>query len=456
MAKQTDRRVAQAATRAHQAGKPEEAMAGYVRHLSGNPDDAGIWSNLGALFRSTKRYEQALMAQRRAHEIAPKDMGIRNNYANILSDLGHYEESIRLRKQSLAADPSLLGHYAMVGRCLRGQGKYQEAIDYLLPLADRFPEEPEIELQLAFAQLGAGKYGQAFRSYRIRWDCEEMTPRDIALPQWKEGEAIDGKNVLVLPEQGFGDAVLMSRFVPILARKGAQVHFLVEKPMARLFEGLDGAAWVGRETKIDDRYDFYINLMDMPILAYGPEEDGTPPPPTRLNIPEDSVSRAKAIVAPHKDRFKVGVIWSGSATYKGNAFRSFTHKEFLPLTDIPGVQLFSLYKGPYLEQFNADGSGAFIVDAAGTDRDFGDCAATMLEMDLIITSDTVTAHIAGSLGIPVWTVLHWDAFWVFRHAGETTEWYPTMRLYRQDKPRDWSGPFEQIEADLRKKVEGQT
>jgi len=97
-----------------------------------------------------------------------------------------------------------------------------------------------------------------------------------------------------------------------------------------------------------------------------------------------------------------------------------------------------LYKGPSLAAFHADGSDAFLIDTASTDRDFADCAATMAAMDLVITSDTATAHVAGSMGIDVWTVLHWDPFWVWTHAGDTTPWYPAMRLFRQTTPLDWS------------------
>ena len=142
------------------------------------------------------------------------------------------------------------------------------------------------------------------------------------------------------------------------------------------------------------------------------------------------------------------MVWSGSSTYKANAFRSFSHTEFLPLADKPGVQLFSLYKGPYLADFVRDGSAAFIVNAASDDRDFADCAAMMDEMDLIITSDTATAHIAGSLGRPTWTVLHFDPFWVFGHKTDETPWYPGMRLFRQGRPMDWGSAFAKVSAAL--------
>jgi len=164
----------------------------------------------------------------------------------------------------------------------------------------------------------------------------------------------------------------------------------------------------------------------------------------RVGLCRNAGRGAEAIVAPYGDKVRVGVVWSGSETFKGNDFRSFSHRQFLPLTDIDGVQLFSLYKGPRTEALHADGSSAFILDVGSSDRDFADCAANMRAMDLVITSDTATAHVAGSLGVPTWCVLHWDPFWFFGHSGDGTPWYPSMRLFRQSRPRDWDGVFDHV------------
>lgn len=177
-------------------------------------------------------------------------------------------------------------------------------------------------------------------------------------------------------------------------------------------------------------------------------EGGAIPATTRLAIPDDSRARARRLTAPFRDQFRVGVVWCGSVTYRANAFRSFPHTELHALLDIPGLQLVSLYKRPELAAFQADGTSAFILDAGGTDRDFADCAALMEEMDLVVTSDTVTAHLAGSLGRPVWTLLHWDAFWLWQLDRDRTPWYPSMRLIRQDHPRDWSSVFARVRDDL--------
>ncbi len=429
----------------HQAGQHAEALVLYARYLALVPNDAGAWSNLGVLHRVAGRHMQALRAQKRAVTLAPEDVGLRSNYANILSDVGRYEESISAREWVLRREPDSLNHIAMVGRCLRGLGRYGEATTYLTEAIARFPADVELKMQLAFAQLGAGDYRAAFQTYKARWQAGELKPRDLPFPEWA-GEQLQGKTVLVMPEQGFGDAVLFARFMPILRDMGATVYCLVERPLLDLFGALEGVDWAGQAMSKDAKVDYWINMMDLAAVHFA--KSAEIPAPTKLHIPAQSKERAARIVAPFEGKLKVGVIWTGSVTYKGNAFRSFSHTDYLPLTQIDGVQLFSLYKGPMLEPYFADGSSAFIVDAGSDERGFADTAAAMKVMDLVITSDTATAHIAGSLGVPTWTILHWDPFWVWTHKGDTTPWYPKMRLFRQQTPLDWSGVMAKVENAL--------
>ena len=450
MTERTLRDIRSAAISAHQSGKLDTALRDYADYLAARPDDAQMWSNYGALLRRIKQYHNAERAHRRAYDIDPANTVVRANFANILSDLGKYEESIALRKLLLADDPDLPEQHSLIGRCLRGMGRYAEAVDYLSPLIPQFPDYHDMSLQAAMSALALGDYEKAFDLYKARWDLGELTKRDLSFPEWK-GEPLDGKTILVLPEQGFGDCVLMARHLPDLKRLGAKtVIVLAEKPLLRLFQGLPGADHVVNSINPKSEADYWINMMDLGGIAL--KSDADLRSPTELSIPEDSRVRARAITAPYRDRFKVGIVWTGSVTYKANAFRSFSHTDFLPLTDLKNVQLFSLYKGPMIDAFYADGSAGLIVDAASSDRDFADCAATMEEMDLIISSDTATAHIAGSLGLPTWVVLHSDAFWVYRHIGDTTPWYPTMRLFRQHQALKWDEVMGRVRVELERKV----
>jgi len=437
-------------TRLHRSGPPDAALAAYADYLSMAPQDGGIWSNYGVFLRGRGQHDLALAAQERALALLPDAVHVMNNLANVLADLGQSERSLDLRRRILEQTPDDPAQKAMLGKSLRALGRYDEATDYLERAFAEHPDHAELEVQLAMALLAARRYADGFRAFDGRWKTNELRPRNLSLPKW-DGAALDGRTILVLPEQGFGDAVTFARFLPVLRRFGpARVMLQCEAPLLRLMSGVEGADWIGRDVPLAE-VDVWTNLMDLPVPHF--EASPTIPEPTRLTIPEDSRARARGLVAPFADRFRVGIVWSGSATYRANAFRSFSHTAFHALLDVPGVQMFSLYKGPEVAAFKADGTAALIPDIGSSDRDFADCAAMMEEMDLIITSDTATAHIAGSLGRQVWTLLHWDAFWLWTHAGATTPWYPSMTLIRQPRPRDWDSVFAEVRARLLAELE---
>ena len=239
----------------------------------------------------------------------------------------------------------------------------------------------------------------------------------------------------------------MARFLPALKALGCHVIFYVEKPVARILAHCEGVDEISRD-KVEaiKRADYWLNMMDLGRIALKTDADMLPP--TQITVPQDATERARFLTRRYPNVRKVGVVWTGSTTYKGNAFRSFSHTDFMPLTDLPNVQLFSLYKGPNLDTYFADGTAATIIDGASRDRDFADCAAMMQEMDVIVTSDTATAHIAGSLGLKTWVVLHRDPFWVYRYSGDSTPWYPTMRLFRQKTILDWGDVMEEVKTAL--------
>lgn len=434
---------------AHREGDLTGACDLYAAYLAQVPGEASIWSNLGSALRASGHHDQALRAQKRARALAPDAPGVLRNLANVLADTGASGEALALRRRLLEEEPEDLELKAMIGRSLRASGAYAEAADWLRRAQEDHPREPQLALQLAFALLAAGDYGEGFEAYRQRWETGEIKRTDPLAPHWRN-EDLTGRTVVVQPEQGFGDAVLILRLLPELRRRCARVLLQVEGPVSRLLSGVEGADVVFRDLPKGESPELSLSYFDLPRLGLRSPADI--PAPTRLTVPPDSRDRAREIAGAHRDRFRVGVVWSGSATYRGNRFRSFSHRDLLPLADIPDVQLFSLYKGPALDAFRADGSHAFIIDAGGSDRDFADCAAMMEEMDLVVTSDTATAHIAGSLGVPTWVVLHWDPFWVYGHEGDTTPWYRSMRLFRQRRPGDWSAPFAELKAALQERI----
>ena len=302
-------------------------------------------------------------------------------------------------------------------------------------------------LQRGFAHLTLGAYGPGFADLEARYFGSEVArPDPPPAPLWR-GEPVAGKRVLVLPEQGHGDAILMARFLPRLKAMGAHVWLAVKSPLRRLFAGLEGVDRL--LTAVPRDADVYIANTALPHLV-GMPEDGPPPPP-RLSVPEEARARARARLAPFDGLFKVGIVWTGALDYKANHRRSVAPGRFAALAEIPGVQLVSLYKGPAHERLGSSGMAGLVFDACGDDRDFADTAAVVSELDLMITTDTGVVHVAASLGRPVWNLLAADGYWLYG-TGSETPWYPTMRLWRQARPGDWDGVFAAVSAALAQEV----
>ncbi len=434
-----------AAIAAHQSGDLDAALKHYRAYLRLNPGDAALWSNLGALHRKRREFRVAVACHRRAVELDPSMTTPRSNLANALSELGEAEEALQLRLRLADEDPKNPDRFADIALSLRGLWRNDEAVRLIDAAEKQFGYVPRMRLQRAFANLMLGDWKRGFADYEARYDAGDVDmPPDCPWPRWA-GEDLAGKHILVFPEQGFGDAILCARFLPMLRERAGKVTLVAKPPLLRLFKALEGVDAVIPGAPRTDRFDFCSPNMSLPNLLGVPN----PLPPAQpLHILDDSRARAKAITAPHADRFRIGVVWTGSLTYGANHRRSVTAERFLPLAEVPGVQLFSLYKGPGHDAFVESGMPSLIVDACGSDRDFADSAAVIDEMDLLITTDTAVVHVAASLGKPVWNMLQYEGFWLYGD-GDTTPWYPSMTLYRQPANGDWDSVFARVEADLR-------
>ncbi|WP_118136208.1 tetratricopeptide repeat protein [Oceanicella sp. SM1341] len=434
------------AVAAHRAGQLEVALPKYRAILARAPDDASMWSNLGALHRARREFTAALACQRRAHELEPGRSDIVNNLGNALFDEGLHEEALACRREVARLSGNAPGTLQHVATSLRTMNRFEEAIAVCDAGLARAPEHAELRLQRAMARLALGDYAGGFADFEARWETGEIEKNAPGIPEWR-GEPLTGRTLLVFPEQGFGDTMLMARFLPALRRLGAARIILVVKPaLQRLLEGIPGCDAVAVTGTRRPEADFWVPMMSLPHRTG--LTPGSIPPPAALTVPADARARARRLLAPHRGRLTVGVLWSGSLTYRANHKRSFAQERFFRLAQVPGVSLFSLYKGPLLDAFRASPLASLVIDAGGHDRDFADTAGLVSELDLVVSMDSAVVHLAGSLGRPVWNLLHHSAYWLYGPEGASTPWYPSMRLVRQPVLDDWDSVFDTVTADL--------
>jgi ADP-heptose:LPS heptosyltransferase len=268
--------------------------------------------------------------------------------------------------------------------------------------------------------------------------------------QWR-GECLKGKVLLLLSEQGMGDTILAIRYAQYLKAQGARLIVECQKPLLPLFDACKYIDELHLSGLALPPADYHLPLMSLPgVLGEDLSfETATPVPylqatPERVNEWQQRLDEVSG--------FRVGIVWQGNPGFKSDLNRSFPLQQFAPLAALDGVSLLSLQKGQEgVEQIAAFKTSYNLVDVDETldrERDFMDTAAIMMNLDLVVTSCTSVANLAGALGVPTWVVLGENADWRWLLDREDSPWYPSVRLFRQQKQGSWDEVFARVAAKL--------
>jgi hypothetical protein len=364
---------------------------------------------------------------------------------------GEPREGLDRLRRAVAIRPDLAAAHNGLGLCLAQIGDHDAALrEYELALILK-PDHPHARFNRAMQLLRRGRYENGWVEYEWRWASGQLTWPEIPRPKW-DGSPLNGRALLVHTEQGIGDVLMFLRFLPRIERAaGDRLVFACQKALQPLLRNIP---WVDSWFPIDEpaniNFDVYSPMLSLPGLLKVSEAD--------IPYPVPYVSPDSALVEMWQPRvaalpgFKVGVAWQGSPTFKGDQFRSIPLAHFAPLAQIPGVTLVSLQKAAGMDQIaaNHDTVALTVFPDLDSAAPFVDTAAIMQHLDLIITSDTAMAHLAGALGRPVWVALGLDCDWRWGIGRTDSPWYPSMRLFRQKKFDDWPGVFAEMAAALKR------
>lgn len=428
----------------------DEALAAYDRAVAMQPARADFHIGRGNLLLEMQRLDEAFAAYEEALARNPQSAEAHLNCANVLMERGRLDEALARADKALALRPGFAHAALLRANILLHLMRPEEAIPAYDAALAADPKSAEAHYHRGSALLLHGRFKDGWRDFEYRWDVAERSVDrpELSAPEWR-GEALAGKSIIVFSEQGLGDTIQFVRFLPLLVRAGAKVTFLCHPNLIRLFRPFAGTAELIGACDARRRFDFQCALMSVPhhlgvALADVPNE-------VPYLFPEDTLA-AKWRERIGEGGFKVGVTWQGNPLGKIDRGRSIPLEKFASLAGIPGVRLISLQRTHGLDQLarlpenmKVETLGAF---DEGEDA-FVDSAAIMRNLDLFITSDTATAHLAGALGRPAWVVLKHLPDWRFMLGRSDSPWYPTMRLFRQPAPGDWDGAVAEMADTLR-------
>ncbi|MBM3568950.1 MAG: tetratricopeptide repeat protein [Alphaproteobacteria bacterium] len=455
-------------------GRHEAALAAYARAVALAPNDAESWNGYGMAAMAAKRFEaaeshfrraielaqghapawanlaavlarqgrsgEALAAARRAVAVQPGYAHGWNNLGLALGDAGDDAGAIEAHEHALKLDP--LPHYRLNHAvALKEAGFLDEAIARLRIAIGRDGEFGPAHFNLALALLLKGDYAGGFAKYESRRTAQAARPGlpPIAAREWL-GEDLAGRRILLVAEQGLGDVVQMLRYVPILAARGALVTVEVQPVLASLAATVAGVEAAIAQGQPLPETDYWLPMMSLPYRL-GTTLESVPwsGPYVRAEGP------AATILPPGKPR--IGFAWRGAAGHVNDRRRSLSLDWFGPLIESRGAWV-SLQFGDGKDELARSKLAARVTDPTGSLADFAATARVMAELDLVVTVDTATAHLAGALGRPCWVLLRAMPDWRWGLEGERTPWYPDLRLFRQSKPGDWNDVREAVLAAL--------
>jgi tetratricopeptide (TPR) repeat protein len=428
-------------------GRLEQALASYDKALAIAPDYVDALLNRGNILHELKRLDDALASYDKALAIMPDHVDLLKNRAIVLVKLRRLDEALASYDKALAIKPDYVEALASRGSVLTMLKRLDEALASYDRALEIKPGYPDALIDRGWLALLHGRYAEGWRDYESRREVKKLP---TLWPKWK-GEDLREKRIIVYEEQGLGDVIQCCRFLTLLAARSAQVTFLVRTSLHRVLRSFEPGVRIVDKLPFAEIFDFQSPLMSLPGALNT----------TLENIPADIpyLFPEEPLVAHWRERlgsqgFKVGICWQGRPDYKDEPGRSIPLRCFQPLASIPGVRLISLQKRDGLDQLENLPTD-MRVETLGQDCDSGrdafvDTSAIMSCLDLIITSDTSIAHLAGALGRPVWLALKHVPHWLWMLDRTDSPWYPTMTLYRQEVRDDWTSVFSAITNDLAK------
>ena len=431
------------AAAAHRAGRLAEAVQGYGRVLRTRPYSAELHNNVGVALRSMGKLESAIAHYRTALALEPHNPALHSNLGNALRGANRLDEALEHQIQAVRLDENHLEGFHNLGVNLRELGRIDEALACFYRVLQLHPQEVRAQVEIATTRLMRGELEQGFADYEARKLMPDYHAPDLKQPEWR-GEDLTGLTLLIYPEQGLSEALMFARFIPMLRQRGARVVMLCQPLLRDLFRLMPEIDSVVAEGEPLPGYDLHIAMLSLPHRL-GVQATTIPVPVPYLNAPP----RARiGLGSLPRTKLKVGIFWAAMPGQLADRQRSIGLEHFLALVDSPEILFFSLQGGAPQKDLDRLEAHTVLPDVGRGIFDFAEAASVLTQIDLLVTIDAPIAHLAGGMGVPVWTLVPYVADWRWMIGRSDSPWYPSMRLFRQPAPGDWQAVFKAVHEAL--------
>jgi Flp pilus assembly protein TadD len=413
------------------AGNAGRAEALCRRVLEAAPNHPEAKRILEMLADQSRRQEESVQLMQREIALNPTNAQSHANLGRVLARLGRMEEAVDPLRKAVALRPDDHRSHQNLSVALTRLGRREEGLAACRKALELAPDYPEAHFNLGMSLLQRGEFSAGWEEFEWRLKLPRLhVNRGFSQPQWN-GQELSGKTLLLYTDGGFGDALQFSRYIPLLRDRNARLVVECQPALTTLFSQMAGLDRViPRGTALPD-FDLYIPFLSLSRVL-GVRLDNIPSSVPYLSAPPQRAAEWAGRIQKD-EKLNIGLTWAGSPLSFDARGRSL--EVFAPLAQARDVRFHSLQVGE--EATQARPVGLEMIDYGADLHDFGETAALVQQLDLVISVDTSVAHLAGALARPVWVLLPFNPDFRWLLGRNDSPWYPTMRLFRQSKIGDW-------------------
>jgi tetratricopeptide (TPR) repeat protein/glycosyltransferase involved in cell wall biosynthesis len=440
----------------------DEAASYLGIAVSIDPDYALALANLALALKGQGRAEESVNCLERAIELNPSFADAHYNLAIILKEKNRAGEAAFHFQKAIESNPSFADAYCNLAIISEERGDTEEALAYYRKALNIDPDDAETHWNMSHALLSSGDFEKGWKEYEWRSAVKDFKQRVFPIPRW-DGRSPKGKTLLINSEQGIGEEIMFVSCLPELIARADACIVECDKRLKPLFaRSFPETKVISHIHKYEDlpqeisHVDMRISMASLPFFlrpdlnSFPQYESYLMPDPVKVDLWRD---RFNAL----GNGLKIGVSWRGGAKASEKRIRSTVLEQWQPLFAITGVHFINLQYGDCINELREAKERLGVVvhdwDDADPLKDLDSFAAQVAALDLVVSVDNATVHMAGALGVPVWVLLPFACDWRWMRGYEDTPWYRSVRHIRQEKAGDWEGVFRRAAADLKNLIE---
>ena len=427
-------------------GKQNDALGAFKVAAKGEPTTADMLNNMGVAMDGAGKKAEAITLLRAAVLIQPDSWTAWDNLGNALLSRGNARMAENCHRQALALKPGNAATLSNLANALHRQGKMEESVHFYREAIKVTPDSAKFHTNLALTLLLMEQYEEGWKEYEWRWKDHPAFPKYLREKPWK-GEPMPNGTLLLQAEQGFGDTIQFIRYVPELRKLAKRIILICQPELVRMMKTVPGLDEVHPEGCDVPQFDAGVTLLSVPGILKVGINPIHPVPPYLFPPPGSGFD-----LGPKTKRLRIGIVWAGRPTHGDDWNRSMPAYLLTPLLQIPDIEFISLQKGDVAPRIGRPPPD-LMFDAGNKCKDFGDTAAIIAQLDLVIGVDTSVAHLAAAMGKPTWVMLPLIPDFRWRLDGESSPWYPNLNLFRRKNGEGWERVLLSITTALHQVLE---